>query len=550
MSGSGFEYDHEFEYDEEIGEALDYLDLKDGVFDGAFTLNTRRPNAHGGFHSCPNSSLQPPSNRAQKVTSRIRTSPLEDWEGRFNIGMSNSVTAEIRESVCSMAIGRTKVRDKADRATVEKAIDTITSHAISKMLNHGIFDYIYGCISTGKEANVYHATKSDGPELAVKVYKTSVLVFKDRSRYLLGNRRFDYGFNKHNPRQMVKIWAEKEMRNLMRLKAAGVRCPSPLHLRLHVLVMEFIGKWGWAAPRLKDANLSRDRLRESYLEIILAMRTMYQKCKLVHGDLSEYNILYYEGQLYIIDVSQSVDLDHPLALDFLREDIVHVSDFFKKNGVAVMAVRELFDFIVDAAIHDDSVDSYLEEVQQKNLARGNVMSAEEEIADAVFTQAYIPKRLNQVKNVEEDVLRITSGSCTDTKDIYYDTIIGLKQELPMPEGKQQNKQLKTPGKQLPPDSSTCGLGNVTEEKHNCSLSGTEDDEFSSEVELSTTASQRREIRKVARKENKRRVKEEKREARKAKPQALKKENKKAVKAKKVGNSSCTGSSCRKDVSPP
>ncbi|KAL6582857.1 hypothetical protein OROMI_004935 [Orobanche minor] len=504
MSGSGFEYDHEFEYDEEIGEALDYLDLKDGVFDGAFTLNTP----------------------AQKVTSRIRTSPLEDWEGRFNIGMSNSVTAEIRESVCSMAIGRTKVRDKADRATVEKAIDTITSHAISKMLNHGIFDYIYGCISTGKEANVYHATKSDGPELAVKVYKTSVLVFKDRSRYLLGNRRFDYGFNKHNPRQMVKIWAEKEMRNLMRCK------------------------WGWAAPRLKDANLSRDKLRESYLEIILAMRTMYQKCKLVHGDLSEYNILYYEGQLYIIDVSQSVDLDHPLALDFLREDIVHVSDFFKKNGVAVMAVRELFDFIVDAAIHDDSVDSYLEEVQQKNLARGNVMSAEEEIADAVFTQAYIPKRLNQVKNVEEDVLRITSGSCTDTKDIYYDTIIGLKQELPMPEGKQQNKQLKTPGKQLPPDSSTCGLGNVTEEKHNCSLSGTEDDEFSSEVELSTTASQRREIRKVARKENKRRVKEEKREARKAKPQALKKENKKAVKAKKAGNSSCTGSSCRKDVSPP
>ncbi|KAL6545069.1 hypothetical protein OROHE_009976 [Orobanche hederae] len=481
MSGAGFEYDHEFEYDEEIREALYYLDLKDRVFDGAFTLNTRRPNAHGEFHSCPNSSLQPPSNRAQKVSSRIRTSPLEDREGRFNIGMSNSVTAEIRESVCSMAIGRTKVRDKADRATVEKAIDTRTCHAISKMLNHGIFDNIYGCISTGKEANVYHATKSDGPELAIKVYKTSVLVFKDRSRYLLGNRRFDHGFNKHNPRQMVKIWAEKEMRNLMRLKAAGIRCPSPLHLRLHVLVMEFIGKWGWAAPRLKDANLSRGKLRESYLEIILAMRTMYQKCKLVHGDLSEYNILYYEGHLYIIDVSQSVDLDHPLALDFLREDIVHVSDFFKKNGVAVMAVRELFDFIVDASIHDDSVDSYLEEVQQKKLARGNVMSAEEEIADAVFTEAYIPKRLNQVKNVEEDVQRISSGSYTDTKDIYYDTIIGLIQALPMPEGKQQNKQLKTAGKQLPPDSSTCGLGNVTEEKHNCSLSGSEDDEFSSEV---------------------------------------------------------------------
>lgn len=83
------------------------------------------------------------------------------------------------------------------------------------------------------------------------------------------------------------------------------------------------------------------------------MRVLYQRCKLVHGDLSEYNILYHEvslvifyfsflsmvtekqlliiaiscwqGHMYIIDVSQSVDLDHPHALDFLREDCVHVS---------------------------------------------------------------------------------------------------------------------------------------------------------------------------------------------------------------------------------
>ncbi|GFZ11939.1 pentatricopeptide repeat (PPR-like) superfamily protein [Actinidia rufa] len=108
--------------------------------------------------------------------------------------------------------------------------------------------------------------------------------------------------------------------------------------------------------------------------MIMAMRTLYQKCKLVHGDLSEYNILYFEGHLYIIDVSQSVDLDHPHGLDFLREDCVHVSDFFKKHGVAVMTIRELFDFIVDPSITDESMDSYLEEVQQKILARGDVIS--------------------------------------------------------------------------------------------------------------------------------------------------------------------------------
>ena len=110
--------------------------------------------------------------------------------------------------------------------------------------------------------------------------------------------------------------------------------------------MEFIGTNGWAVPRLKDDALSEDKLSESYLEVVIMMRTLYQKCKLVHGDLSKYNILYHEGHLYCIDVSQSVDLDHPRALEFLHEHYLHVSDFFKKNGVAVMAFRELFDFVL------------------------------------------------------------------------------------------------------------------------------------------------------------------------------------------------------------
>uniref|UniRef100_A0A803L7K0 Serine/threonine-protein kinase RIO1 n=1 Tax=Chenopodium quinoa TaxID=63459 RepID=A0A803L7K0_CHEQI len=365
--------------DSDIGEALDWLDLKDidegGYEGGSITLNARRPNAHGGALSrLSSSTFQPLSNRTQKFTHHIRPSPLEEWEGRTNVGMSNSVTTAIRESVRGMAIGKTKNTEKADRATVEQAIDPRTRMVLFKMLNRGVFNDINGCISTGKEANVYHATKSDGDELAVKVYKTSVLVFKDRDRYVQGYYRFRYGYCKHNPRKMVKTWAEKEMRNLIRLKAAGLRCPTPILLRLHVLVMEFIGKAGWAAPRLKDASLSLDKLRESYVE----------------------------GHLYIIDVSQSVDLDHPHALDFLREDCLHVSDFFRKNGVAVMNIRELFDFIVDPTIADEAVDTYLEEAQQKILARGDVMSAEEQIADSVFVQSFIPKTLEQVKDAEED----------------------------------------------------------------------------------------------------------------------------------------------------
>ncbi|KAL5748331.1 hypothetical protein ACOSQ2_025628 [Xanthoceras sorbifolium] len=515
--------------DSEIGEALDYLDSKDDdeAVDGAFMLSSRRPNAHGGLHSRPNSStLQPLSNKNQKFTNHIRASPLEEWEGRMNVGMSNSVTTAIRGSVRDMAIGKTKFTEKADRATVEQAIDPRTRMVLFKMLNRGVFHDINGCISTGKEANVYHATKSDGLELAIKVYKTSVLVFKDRDRYVQGDYRFRYGYCKHNPRKMVKTWAEKEMRNLMRIKAAGIRCPTPYLLRLHVLVMEFIGKSGWAAPRLKDAALSSDKLRESYVEIIITMRTLYQKCKLVHGDLSEYNILYFEGHLYIIDVSQTVDLDHPHALDFLREDCIHVSDFFKKHGVAVMTIRELFDFIVDPSIADDAVDSYLEEVQQKILARGDI-SVEDEIADSVFVQSYIPKTLEHVKNAEEDVHRITSGK--DTKDLYYQTITGLKDALSRVQSSAENKE-----QQL--DANHVEESSINPDSHSNSSETESESETDGEEEHSSSESETKAPvdKKAARKENKKKVKEEKREARKNKvPKAVKKRKKKMAKAHKT-----------------
>ncbi|GAB2240937.1 hypothetical protein Droror1_Dr00021455 [Drosera rotundifolia] len=567
-----FDDDEELSSDSEIGEALDWLDLKDdedgGIY-GAVSIHSRRPNAHGGVHSRPNSSaLQPLSNRSQKISNHIRASPLEEWEGRVNVGMSNSVTTAIRGSVRDMAIGKTKNTEKADRATVEQAIDPRTRMVLFKMLNRGVFNDMNGCISTGKEANVYHATKSDGQELAIKVYKTSVLVFKDRDRYVQGDYRFRHGYCKHNPRKMVKTWAEKEMRNLMRLKAAGIRCPTPYLLRLHVLVMEFIGESGWAAPRLKDADLSLDKLRECYVEMIVAMRTLYQKCKLVHGDLSEYNILYHEGHLYIIDVSQSVDLDHPHALDFLREDCLHVSDFFKKNGVGVMTIRELFDFVVDptitvrrcrylfgrgllsipallqyfafsafypfAEVDCFDIDGFGNGIgaTKKILARGDVMSAEDEIADSVFVQSFIPKRLEQVKNAEEDAFRITSGK--DTGDMYYKTITGLKHSLSStqsvavknePNGNQEPETTEPetvkPDDTSKPDdaSSSCSSEDETEEEGSSSEEG----------EGQTAADK-----KAARKENKKKVKEEKREARKNKvPKAVKKRKKKLAKAHKT-----------------
>jgi RIO kinase 1 len=83
-----------------------------------------------------------------------------------------------------------------------------------------------------------------------------------------------------------------DLRNhFYRLKIAGIPSPEPLALRKHVLLMTFVGKGGWAAPKLKDVALSEEALRQLYRQILKLMWKLYHQCKLVHADLSEYNIL-------------------------------------------------------------------------------------------------------------------------------------------------------------------------------------------------------------------------------------------------------------------
>ena len=161
-----------------------------------------------------------------------------------------------------------KVRDKSDRATVEQVMDPRTRMILFKLLNKGFITEIDGCISTGKEANVYHCLGSEeSGSMAIKIFKTSILVFKDRDRYVSGEFRFRQGYGKKNPRKMVQTWAEKEMRNLVRIHNAGIPSPRPHLLRSHVLVMDFLGQDGWPAPRLKDANISVSKARELYRQV-------------------------------------------------------------------------------------------------------------------------------------------------------------------------------------------------------------------------------------------------------------------------------------------
>ncbi|XP_054014293.1 serine/threonine-protein kinase RIO1 [Hylaeus anthracinus] len=324
---------------------------------------------------------------------------------------------------------RIRTKDKHDRATVEQVLDPRTRMILFKLLNQGIIAEVNGCISTGKEANVYHATSKTGVEFAIKIYKTSILQFKDRDKYVTGEFRFRHGYCRHNPRKMVRTWAEKEFRNLIRLQQGGINAPKPILLRSHVLLMDFIGSNGWPSPKLKDVVLTSSKPRKLYRECIEIMWKLYNKSKLVHADLSEYNMLYYDESIIIIDVSQAVEHDHPMALEFLRKDCTNITEFFKKNEVGVMTVKALFDFITDPTVTEENMDHYLDTIsEQMTQQNKQEIDPKQQIDEQVFKQAYIPQNLTQVIDIERDINLAKSGK----GDLIYKTLVGLKADLSKP----------------------------------------------------------------------------------------------------------------------
>ncbi|KAH8270080.1 hypothetical protein KR018_003665 [Drosophila ironensis] len=379
-------------------------------------------NAGGGSGGAPQrvSSYQPNEKLLRRYSARINVEKYDPTTNMSAQAANRLVNFDRRE--------RTQVRDKHDRATAEQVMDPRTRMILFKLLNRGLIQEINGCISTGKEANVYHAVSKDGgDEFAIKIYKTSILVFKDRDKYVSGEFRFRHGYCKHNPRKMVRTWAEKEMRNYLRMRNAGVPVPEPILLRSHVLVMRFCGRDGWPAPKLKDVEISTSKARELYRDCVVIMWRIYNQCRLVHADLSEFNILLQDGQLVIIDVSQSVEHDHPHAFDFLRKDCTNISEFFRKRAVATMTVKELFDFITDQTITEANMEECLERISERIKDRDfDAITAQEKIDEAVWQNTYIPKRLDEVRHFERDVAKAKQG---EQQNLIYGKITGLTAEL-------------------------------------------------------------------------------------------------------------------------
>jgi RIO kinase 1 len=223
-----------------------------------------------------------------------------------------------------------KKRQMFDSSEAQKAVENVldddTMDALLKAADRGLINRMHGIIESGKESAILLADTDEGLA-AVKIYMKRAGAFREIHQYLRGDKRFRNV--KKDRKAVVDAWAKKEFKNLK--KASNiVRCPEVYGLQENVLVMEFVGEDFSPYPKLKEVNIENpDHALDQTLS---KMKELWEEEDLVHGDLSEYNILVETDELVWIDFSQGVHESHPEALELLKRDVKNVVNFFNSQG--------------------------------------------------------------------------------------------------------------------------------------------------------------------------------------------------------------------------
>jgi RIO kinase 1 len=234
-------------------------------------------------------------------------------------------------------------------------------------------DVEVGRLKSGKEADVY-VVQRIGPAgdclLAAKRYKPlDQRAFRNDAAYT-AHRRID-GFVRdiggwRRPKQgrgtqramdkksaygkevLEERWIQTEFEMLTKAWEAGAPVPYPVERLSDGVLMEYVGDEDRAAPRLVDARPPTDQLPDLYRQIGEAMRRFVQ-AGVVHADLSPYNILLWNGQIWIIDLPQAVPfLGVDAATDFLHRDVMNVGEWFVRRGLEIDP-EDLFAELVNEA---------------------------------------------------------------------------------------------------------------------------------------------------------------------------------------------------------
>ncbi len=220
-----------------------------------------------------------------------------------------------------------------------------TPKSIESLVRDGLVDEVIRPLKSGKEAAVY-VVLSEGEIRCAKVYKdVNKRGFHKQAQYQEGrkvrNSRQARAMEKNTRfgrQQQEEVWQNAEVDALYRLAAAGVRVPKPYNFVEGVLLMELVtDEHGSAAPRLNDLELSREQALE-YHGLLIKEVVRMLCAGLVHGDLSEYNILVDANGPVIIDLPQAVDAAaNNNAARMLERDVDNLADYFGRFAPELLA---------------------------------------------------------------------------------------------------------------------------------------------------------------------------------------------------------------------
>ena len=321
-----------------------------------------------------------------KNISNARRLGLTDAGASVSDRAYNALKSKINKKVIKgvTVSGTGRAENMTMDRTRQGALDGTVLLEIQRAITNGIISHMNGAVKEGKEALVYHA---DGPltndmlaqdavqhtsqDVAIKIFKR-IQEFKQRGQYVDGDPRYRQKFGSHNKREQVELWTEKEYRNLARCFRNGIPCPKPILYKQNILFMSFLGEDGWPAPQLREVDIkhSSKKWTHFYCEAMMAVRKLYHCACLVHGDLSEYNILLVPSyllqdadrpkndslsssridngdvQIVLIDFGQAIHTGHPSADMFLERDVHRLSSFFSSQGVNVLSPEKIKEYIM------------------------------------------------------------------------------------------------------------------------------------------------------------------------------------------------------------
>lgn len=204
----------------------------------------------------------------------------------------------------------------------------------------------------GKEASVYLCRSGpaiDAPLVAAKVYRPrSLRNLKNDGQYRTGRvdldetghaivkdgdlhamaKRTNYGEELRH-----QSWIAYEFQTLEMLEQAGADVPRPYAMEKNAILMDYIGDMDSAAPTLNTVTLDRKEVKALYERVIRDVDLLLSKQR-IHGDLSAYNILYWEGEITLIDFPQVVQPDsNPAAWTIFLRDITRICQYFASQGL-------------------------------------------------------------------------------------------------------------------------------------------------------------------------------------------------------------------------